>query len=215
MEPCPADSTKRSRSGQAGSAAENFRNCANRTVAASAIPIGRPGWPHFAASTASMASARSALASWRTRAGSRAGSGAGARVLGVMAVMSIGTKARPEALASRCAVRQGLSVDPLSLRGLRSLAFRERTNMVDLADAQGRLATALDRLESALTPFGDAQRRHVRDAAEIASLAQEREGLLARIAELEEETRSLASTTEEVENRLDGAIADIRAALGR
>jgi predicted nucleic acid-binding Zn-ribbon protein len=87
--------------------------------------------------------------------------------------------------------------------------------MVDLAEAASRLATALDRLENALTPFGEAQRRHVRDAAEIASLSQEREGLLARIAELEEESRSLASTTEEVESRLDGAIADIRAALGR
>ena len=39
--------------------------------------------------------------------------------------------------------------------------------------------------------------------------------LLARIAELEDETRSLAGLTEEVEDRLDGAIAEIRTALGR
>ena len=37
----------------------------------------------------------------------------------------------------------------------------------------------------------------------------------ARIAELEDESRALASVTEEVEGRLDGAIVEIRAALGR
>ena len=34
----------------------------NSTVATSAAPIGSPGWPDFACSTASMASARMALA---------------------------------------------------------------------------------------------------------------------------------------------------------
>ncbi len=34
----------------------------NSTVATSAAPIGRPGWPDFACSTASIASARMALA---------------------------------------------------------------------------------------------------------------------------------------------------------
>jgi hypothetical protein len=38
---------------------------------------------------------------------------------------------------------------------------------------------------------------------------------LARIAELEDENRALAGITEEVEGRLDGAIGEIRAALGR
>lgn len=87
--------------------------------------------------------------------------------------------------------------------------------MSELEEAEARLVAALARLELAIAPFDEAQRRHRRDAAEIASLQQEREGLLARIAMLEEETRSLASVTEEVEGRLDGAIADIRAALGR
>ena len=41
-------------------------------------------------------------------------------------------------------------------------------------------------------PRDEAQKRHARDAAQIASLTHEREGLLARIADLEEETRSLA-----------------------
>lgn len=84
-----------------------------------------------------------------------------------------------------------------------------------LTAATERLSTAIDRLEHSLKPQEEAQKRHARDAAEIASLTHERETLLARIADLEEETRSLASTNEEVEGRLDGAIADIRAALGR
>jgi predicted nucleic acid-binding Zn-ribbon protein len=84
-----------------------------------------------------------------------------------------------------------------------------------LAAAAERLSTAIDRLEHSLKPQEEAQKRHARDAAEIASLTHERETLLARIADLEEETRSLASTNEEVAGRLDGAIADIRAALGR
>ena len=87
--------------------------------------------------------------------------------------------------------------------------------MAELEDAAARLRTALDTLESALVPIDDAHKRHVRDAAEIASLSQEREGLLARIADLEDETRSLSSVTEEVEDRLDGAIAEIRSALAR
>jgi hypothetical protein len=46
-----------------GSCGSYFRYCVNRTVAASAIPIGIPGWPEFAACTASIARARIALAS--------------------------------------------------------------------------------------------------------------------------------------------------------
>ena len=84
-----------------------------------------------------------------------------------------------------------------------------------LTAAAERLSAAMDRLEHALKPQEEAQKRHARDAAEIASLTHERETLLARIADLEEETRSLASVNEDVEGRLDGAIADIRAALGR
>lgn len=87
--------------------------------------------------------------------------------------------------------------------------------MAELEEAVASLLAAVDRLEGALAPQAEAHKRHARDAAEIASLSQEREGLLARIADLEEETRSLASATEEVEDRLDGAIAEIRSALGR
>ena len=85
--------------------------------------------------------------------------------------------------------------------------------MSQLEVAKTRLSAALDRLETALTPLTDAQKRHARDAGEIASLNQDREGLLTRIAALEEENRLLASLAEEVEGRVDRAIADINAAL--
>src|SRR5919107_651977 len=71
MEPWPAESTKRSRSGHVGSLASYLRYFVNRTVAMSAAPSGRPGCPDFACSTASMASARTAFArsEWETRSG--------------------------------------------------------------------------------------------------------------------------------------------------
>jgi outer membrane murein-binding lipoprotein Lpp len=50
---------------------------------------------------------------------------------------------------------------------------------------------------------------------EIAELKAERERLLARVATFEEESQSLAGLAEAVETRLDGAITEIRAALGR
>ena len=57
--------TARSGRGRASRAAagSNLRKRVNSTVAASAMPIGMPGWPELAASTASIASARIALAS--------------------------------------------------------------------------------------------------------------------------------------------------------
>src|SRR5215218_9737993 len=60
---------KRSRSGQVGSVASYFRNLVNSTVATSAAPMGRPGWPDLAVSTASIARTRTAFArsEWVTR----------------------------------------------------------------------------------------------------------------------------------------------------
>lgn len=87
--------------------------------------------------------------------------------------------------------------------------------MSQLEDAKAGLVGAMDRLEAALMPLGEARKRHARDAAEIASLSQEREILLARIATLEEENRLLASLTEDVEERVDQAVADINAALAQ
>lgn len=87
--------------------------------------------------------------------------------------------------------------------------------MTELDQTAARLTAALDALEKASGPLLEARARAARDAAEIAKLTSERERLLARIADLEDETRSLAGLTEEVETRLDGAIAEIRTALAR
>jgi len=73
----------------------------------------------------------------------------------------------------------------------------------------------LNALDEALVPLGKA-RDDSRDLrARLAASGEERDRLVARIAELEEESRVLADISEEVENRLDGAIAEIRTALGR
>jgi len=87
--------------------------------------------------------------------------------------------------------------------------------MTELEQQAELLESALDRLEQAALPLAQAKAEAAKHAEENARLREEREGLLARIAELEEESRALASITEEVEGRLDGAIVEIRAALGR
>ncbi len=81
--------------------------------------------------------------------------------------------------------------------------------------AADRLAKALDALEKAVLPLTTARQTAVAAESKIAQLDSERETLLGRMASLEEEARSLSGLTEEVEDRLDGAIAEIRAALGR
>jgi hypothetical protein len=87
--------------------------------------------------------------------------------------------------------------------------------MSRLDAALARFSQALDRLETA------AERRLVRarDSAGLEAehriLKEERDRLVARVVSLEEEARALAGLTEEVEDRLDGAIAEIREVLGR
>ena len=85
-----------------------------------------------------------------------------------------------------------------------------------------RLDDAVQRFDAALTALESQAEslRNQRDAladsrAKVAELTEERDRLLIRVADLEEENRSLAGITEEVETRLDGAIGEIRAALGR
>ena len=81
--------------------------------------------------------------------------------------------------------------------------------------AQKRLTQALESLEKAAELA--ARRGKAASAAEarVAALSGERERLLLRISELEEELAALSSVTLEVEGRLDGAIGEIRAALAR
>jgi len=80
--------------------------------------------------------------------------------------------------------------------------------MTGLDTAATRLTQALDKLETIARPLAEAAARADAAAAEIARLQ-------ARVAQLEDETRSLAGLAEDVDGRLDGAIAEIRGALGR
>ena len=87
--------------------------------------------------------------------------------------------------------------------------------MSRLDDAMGRFGAALDRLEATV----DARLAEANApgglGAELRALKEERARLVARIAGLEAESRTLAGLTEEVEDRLDGAISEIREVLGR
>jgi chromosome segregation ATPase len=78
-----------------------------------------------------------------------------------------------------------------------------------------RFDAALAALETRTAPLAGLKAAAADAKAKVAELDEERERLLTRIAELEEENRALAGITEEVEGRLDGAIGEIRAALGR
>ncbi len=74
---------------------------------------------------------------------------------------------------------------------------------------------ALATLEARAAPLRGLSDEAADAHAKLAEMHAERERLLARIAELEDENRALSATTEEVETRLDGAISEIRTALGR
>ncbi|HEY0105661.1 MAG TPA: DUF4164 family protein [Rhizomicrobium sp.] len=81
--------------------------------------------------------------------------------------------------------------------------------------AMQRFDAALAALESQVAQVPALRAAAADSRAKVAELGEERERLLARIAALEDENRALAGITEEVEGRLDGAIGEIRAALGR
>lgn len=78
-----------------------------------------------------------------------------------------------------------------------------------------RLETALQRLEAAVLPLTKVRDSAAESAAEVEALKAERDRLTARVTELEENAKALSTLTGEVETRLDAAIAEIRAALGR
>jgi chromosome segregation ATPase len=81
--------------------------------------------------------------------------------------------------------------------------------------ATERFNEVLEALEEAVVPLAGLRTELAESQAKSAELASEREQLLARIAELEGENRALSEIAEEVEGRLDGAIGEIRVALGR
>ena len=84
-----------------------------------------------------------------------------------------------------------------------------------LEQANKRFSAALDALEGSIEARLSRGRAAMNNKAETELLRAERERLTARIAALEEEARSLAGLTGEVEERLDGAIAELRDALAR
>ena len=94
--------------------------------------------------------------------------------------------------------------------------------MDKLGIAAERLTKALNALEEGLVPLdrsrddaADLRAQLAEARAKLEASDQERDRLLARIAELEEEQQALTEISEEIETRLDGAIGEIRTALGR
>ena len=87
--------------------------------------------------------------------------------------------------------------------------------MSRLEQAQKRLTEALEHLDKAVELAGKRGKAAAAAQAKLGALDGERERLLARVAELEEELAVLSNMTMEVEGRLDGAIGEIRAALAR
>jgi chromosome segregation ATPase len=81
--------------------------------------------------------------------------------------------------------------------------------------AAERLKTALESLDLALATQGAGAAQAANLQGRVAELESERERLLEKLAALEEEFASLSGVTEDVEERLDGAIGEIRAALAR
>lgn len=81
--------------------------------------------------------------------------------------------------------------------------------------AAQRFNAALDRLLQTAGPRSGVLPTSDDTAVQLAAIAEERDRLLARVAQLEQEARTLSGVTGEVENRLDSAIAEIRTALGR
>jgi chromosome segregation ATPase len=94
--------------------------------------------------------------------------------------------------------------------------------MGKLEIAAERLTKALNALEEGLVPLdrtrddaADVRAQLAEARAKLDAADRERDALLARIAELEEEQQVLTEISEEIETRLDGAIGEIRTALGR
>jgi predicted nucleic acid-binding Zn-ribbon protein len=81
--------------------------------------------------------------------------------------------------------------------------------------AKTRLQAALESLENSAGGVGEGLDAAAKATERLAQLEDEHERLHARIAELEDELAAMSGLTEEVEGRLDGAIGEIRAALGR
>lgn len=87
--------------------------------------------------------------------------------------------------------------------------------MSKLDTATERLDKALKTLDGQVAGLAAVQAGAAASDLKMAELLSERDVLLARLAELEEESQSLTAANEDIETRLDSAIGEIRAALGR
>jgi cell division protein FtsB len=87
--------------------------------------------------------------------------------------------------------------------------------MTRLEAAKKRLAHALETLEKSEWANREQSRGELERVSETERLKDERDRLLDQIAALEDEARELAGLTQEIEGRLDGAIAELRDALAR
>jgi hypothetical protein len=91
----------------------------------------------------------------------------------------------------------------------------DEVRMSRLELAQNRVQAALQALENEAATVGESLDAAAKLPERVAELEAEREKLLARIALLEEEISVLSGLTEEVEDRLDGVMGEVRAALAR
>jgi chromosome segregation ATPase len=91
----------------------------------------------------------------------------------------------------------------------------DEVRMSRLNLAQNRFRAALEGLENVAGSVGEGLDQAAKLPERLAELEAERERLLVRITELEDEVAALSGLTEEVEGRLDGAIGEIRAVLAR
>jgi Domain of unknown function (DUF4164) len=87
--------------------------------------------------------------------------------------------------------------------------------MSRLDAAMKHLSAALDSLGMKMAGAAAAGAGGDQQEPANAELRAERDRLLARLAELERESRTLSNVSEEIEARLDGAIAEIREVLAR
>src|SRR3712207_1923027 len=219
MEPWPAESTNRSRSGQAGSAASYFRNLVNSTVAMSAAPMCRPGWPDLACSTASMARTRTAFArlEWVTRSAERGLSTAESNGLerprGGLSGRGVGSLTRGRGESKAGSGGNPRRTLPPCARGPSVVAIPGGAMTPMLDDALKRLDGALGLLEASVSRRLEADRRRGSLETELqlmqddrARLALELEGALTRLQRFE-------AATDDVSKRVRQAIGVVQTVL--
>jgi len=87
--------------------------------------------------------------------------------------------------------------------------------MSRFAVASERLDRALQNLEQACEPLAQSKGSLAETEQRAAALFAEREHLRVRVEKLEEQLKALVNLNKEAENRVDVAIDQIRASLGR